>query len=50
MNFDWVNKDNILSVYEKLVSTVSDNKDNFAHENWDEIKVIYEALESKKYS
>lgn len=38
MNFDWVNKDNILSVYEKLVSTVSDNKDNFTRENWYEIK------------
>ena len=38
MNFEWVNKDNIHSVYEKLVSTVSDNKDNFTRENWYEIK------------
>lgn len=47
-NFDWVNKDNILETYDHFVNTVSDNKDNYTREDWDEIKMLYEALDSRK--
>jgi len=48
MNFSWVNKDNILTVYDQFVSAVAANKDNYSREDWDEIKLMYEALDSRK--
>ena len=48
MKFNWVNKDNILSVYENFVNTVKQNKDSYSREDWDEIKLVYEALDSRK--
>lgn len=48
MNFDWVNKDNILAVYDQFVSAADANKDNYSREDWDEIKLMYEALDSRK--
>lgn len=48
LNFDWVSKDNILGVYEQFVSTVSFNKDNYSREDWDGIKILYEALDIRK--
>lgn len=48
MKFNWVNKDNILSVYENFVNTVQKNKDSYSREDWDEIKLVYEALDSRK--
>jgi hypothetical protein len=47
MNFDWVNKDNIHNVYQQFVHTVEDNKD-YSREDWDEVKLMYEALDSRK--
>lgn len=48
MKFNWVNKDNILSVYDNFVNTVQKNKDTYSREDWDEIKLIYEALDTRK--
>lgn len=48
MNFSWVNKDNILNVYQQFVNTVQANKDSYSREDWDEIKLMYEALDSHK--
>jgi len=48
MNFGWVNKDNILAVYQQFVDTAEANKDNYSREDWDEIKLMYEALDSRK--
>ena len=48
MNFSWVNKDNIHSVYQQFIHTAEDNKDSYSREDWDEIKVMYEALDSRK--
>ncbi|CAM3716334.1 hypothetical protein FSS13T_25980 [Flavobacterium saliperosum S13] len=48
MNFDWVNKDNILKVYDNFITTVSNNKDSYSREDWDEIKMLYEALDAHK--
>ncbi|HEX9151559.1 MAG TPA: DUF6565 domain-containing protein, partial [Flavobacterium sp.] len=48
MNFSWVNKDNIHSVYQQFIHTVEDNKDSYSREDWDEIKLMYEALDSRK--
>jgi hypothetical protein len=47
-NFEWVNNDNLLETYETFVATVVANKDNYSREDWDEIKMLYEALDSRK--
>ncbi|WP_333696601.1 hypothetical protein [Flavobacterium sp.] len=47
-NFSWVNKDNILDTYESFVNTASENKENYTREEWDEIKMLYEALDTRK--
>jgi galactokinase len=48
MNFDWVNAANIHSVYQTFIHTAENNKDSYTREDWDEIKVMYEALDSRK--
>jgi hypothetical protein len=48
MKFNWVNKDNILSVYENFYTTIEKNKDSYSREDWDEIKLTYEALDTRK--
>ncbi|WP_445955025.1 hypothetical protein [Yeosuana sp.] len=48
MKFTWINKDNILSVYQNFVDTVEKNKDSYSREDWDEIKLIYEAIDTRK--
>lgn len=48
MNFDWVNAKNIHSVYQQFVHTVENNKDKYSREDWDEVKMMYEALDSRK--
>jgi len=48
MQFAWVNKDNILSVYQNFVDTVEKNKDAYSREQWDEIKLLYEAIDTRK--
>ena len=48
MNFDWVNAKNIHSVYQQFVHTVENNKDSYSREDWDKIKMMYEALDSRK--
>ncbi|MDN3677433.1 hypothetical protein QWY90_08890 [Flavobacterium paronense] len=48
MNFSWVNKDNILKVYDQFFQSYKDNKGDFSREDYDETKLIYEALDSRK--
>ncbi len=48
MQFSFVNADNILSVYKNFVNTIDDNKNNYTREDWDEINVLYEALDTRK--
>ena len=48
MNFDWVNAKNILGVYQLFVDTAQKNKDSYTREDWDEVKLMYEALDSRK--
>lgn len=48
MNFDWVNASNIHSVYQQFIHTAENNKDNYSREDWDEVKLMYEALDSRK--
>ncbi len=48
MSFGWVNKDNIHSTYQQLIHTVERNKDSYSREDWDEIKLLYEALDTRK--
>ena len=48
MNFDWVNKNNILKTYETFFSSYKSNKSTFSREDFDEVKLMYEALDSRK--
>lgn len=48
MTFAWVNKDNILSVYQKFVDTFNANKDSYSRQDFDKIKAWYEALDTRK--
>ncbi|MGO4904429.1 hypothetical protein [Flavobacterium sp. W20_MBD1_R3] len=48
MSFAWVDKNNILRVYQQFVDAVENNKDRYSREDWDEIKLMYEALDSRK--
>ena len=48
MSFAWVNKDNILKVYDTFFQSYKDNKGDFSREDYDEIKLMYEALDNRK--
>ena len=48
MSFAWVNKDNILNVYETFFESYKTNKGDFSREDYDEIKLMYEALDNRK--
>jgi hypothetical protein len=48
MQFGFVTAANIHDVYKNFVNTVDDNKNNYTREDWDEIKVLYEALDTRK--
>lgn len=48
MKFAWVNKDNILSVYQKFVDNWKANKDSYTRQDFDKIKAWYEALDTRK--
>jgi hypothetical protein len=48
MQFGYVTANNALSVYDNFVNTVAANKNKYTREDWDEIKVLYEALDTRK--
>ena len=48
MSFAWVNKDNILDVYDKFFESYKENKSDFSREDYDEIKLMFEALDNRK--
>jgi len=48
MNFSWVNKDNIRTVYETFYDAYKAGKEDFTREDYDEAKLLYEALDSRK--
>ena len=48
MSFDFVTGENILSVYEAFVDAVDVNRNTYSREDWDEIKLLYEALDTRK--
>jgi len=48
MQFNFVTAANAHDVYKNFVNTVEDNKSAYTREDWDEIKVLYEALDTRK--
>lgn len=48
MDFSWVNKDNILTVYNDFYNEFDKNKDTYSREDFDYIKAMYEALDTHK--
>ena len=50
MKFEYVTGTNALSVYKNFVNAVADSKNDYTREDWDEINVLYEALDTRKNS
>ena len=48
MTFSFANARNLLGIYQTFVSAVDENKDTYTREDWDEIKLLYEALDTRK--
>jgi len=48
MTFAWVNKDNILSVYQKFYETFDAEKNQYSRQDLDKVKAWYEALDARK--
>lgn len=48
ISFNFVNAKNASDVYDRFVNSVAANKDMYSREDWDEVKVLYEALDSRK--
>lgn len=48
MQFAFVNAGNILAIYRNFVDVVDENKSKYTREDWDEINVLYEALDTRK--
>lgn len=48
LNFTWINATNIRAAYENFVLAVEANKKVYSREDWDEVKVLYEALDTRK--
>ncbi len=48
VSFAWVNKNNILSVYDNFFESYKKNKSDFTREDYDEIKLMFEALDARK--
>lgn len=48
MTFAWVNKDNILSVYQKFYETFDAEKNEYTRQDLDKVKAWYEALDARK--
>jgi hypothetical protein len=48
LKFGFVTADNLYSVFRTFVNTVQDNRNVYTREDWDEIKILYEALDTRK--
>jgi hypothetical protein len=48
LSFSFVTADNALETYTNFVNAIEKNKDNYSREDWDEVKVLYEALDNRK--
>jgi hypothetical protein len=48
MTFSFANAANLLSIYQNFVDAVDLNRNAYSREDWDEIKVLYEALDTRK--
>ncbi|MCF6132385.1 hypothetical protein [Flavobacterium wongokense] len=48
MDFSWVNKDNILQTYQNFLDSYEKHKGEFSREDYDEVKLLYEALDARK--
>jgi hypothetical protein len=48
MSFAFANASNLLSTYQTFYDAMYANKDTYSREDWDEVKVLYEALDTRK--
>lgn len=50
MSFNFVTAQNAREIYHNFVEAVAANKEVYSREDWDEVKVLYEALDNRKNS
>lgn len=48
MSFTFMTPSNAVSVYETFVNTVSKNRETYTKENWEEVKELYKAMNTRK--
>jgi hypothetical protein len=48
MSFAFANASNLLATYQTFYDSMYANKDTYSREDWDEVKVLYEALDTRK--
>lgn len=48
VDFGWMTAGNTVETYERFVNTVESHKDEYTKQDWEEIKVIYSALDARK--
>jgi hypothetical protein len=48
MTFAWMTPANAVETYERFVKMVESHKNDYTKEDWDEIKVLYKALDTRK--
>jgi hypothetical protein len=48
MSFSFMTASNAVATYDNFVRVVSENKDSYSREDWDEVKVLYEAMDTRK--
>lgn len=48
LDFSWVKKNDIINVYKEFIATFDKNRDSYSKEDFDKIKQMYKALDSRK--
>ena len=48
MVFEFMTAKNALETYQNFVTVVDNNQDTYSREDWDEIKLLYEAMDTRK--
>ncbi len=48
MTFSFANSSNLLSIYQTFIDAIDANRKSYSREDWDEIKLLYEALDTRK--
>lgn len=48
MSFAWMTAGNVVETYQNFVDAVENHKNDYSKEDWDQVKVMYAALDARK--